>query len=79
MIDTGVLCGSLYRLELYALLFVSATLTVNTATSSKHFRLNEKSSTFWHKRLGHIFRQRMESLIKDEILQDLDFLDFDIV
>ena len=27
--------------------------------------------------MGHIYRQRMERLIKDEILPDLDFLDFD--
>ena len=47
------------------------------ASSSKRLRLNEKSSTLWHKRLGHISRQRMEKLIKDEILSDLDFLDFD--
>ena len=41
-------------------------------------RLNEKSFTLWHKRLGHISRQRIERLIKDEILPDLDFSDFDI-
>ena len=40
-------------------------------------RLNEKSSILWHKHLGHISRQRMEKLIKDEILSDLDFSDFD--
>ena len=39
--------------------------------------LNEKSSILWHKILGHISRHRMERIIKDEILPDLDFLDFD--
>ena len=77
MIGTGVLCGSLYRLELSTLPYVSATLTVNTTSSSKRLRLNEKSSTLWHKRLGHISRQRMERLIKDKILLDLDFSYFD--
>ena len=77
MIGTGVLCGGLYRLELSVLPSVSTTLTINTARSSKHLRLNEKSSTLWHKRLGHISRQRMEKLIKDKILQDLDFSYFD--
>ena len=60
LISTGVLCGSLYRLELSALPFVSATLTVNTVSSSKRLRLNEKSYTLWHKHLGHIYRQRIE-------------------
>ena len=71
LIDTEVLCGNLYRLELFALPSISVTLTVNTACSSKRLRLNEKSFILWHKRLGHFSRQRMERLIKDEILQDL--------
>ena len=45
MIGNGMLCGSLYKLELSTLPFVSATLTVNTASSSKRLKLNEKSST----------------------------------
>ena len=77
MIGTGIFCGSLYRLELFVLLYVSTTLTVNTASGSKCLRLNEKSSTLWHKRFSHISRQRIERLIKDEILLDLDFSDFD--
>ena len=31
----------------------------------------------WHKHLGHISRQRMERLIKDEIFPNLDFSNFD--
>ena len=54
-----------------------ATLTVNANSSSKRFRLNEKSSTPWHKHLDHISRQRIERLIKDEIFLDLDLSDFD--
>ena len=57
---------------------ISATLTVNTASSSKSMKLNEKSSIIWHKCLGHISKQRKDRLIKDEILQDLDFSYFDI-
>ena len=55
-IDTRVLCGSLYILELSAIPYVYAILTINTTSSSKRLRLNEKSSTHWHKRLGHISR-----------------------
>ena len=53
--------------------FVSTTLIVNIASSSKRLKLNEKSSTIWHKRLGHISRQRMKKLIKDGIISNLDF------
>ena len=75
MIGNGTLCGNLYLLELYSLLSISP--IVNTISSTNRLRLNEKSSILWHKRLGHISRQRMERLIKDEILPDLDFSDFD--
>ena len=45
--------------------------TINIVSSTKRLRLNDKSSILWHKRLGHIFRQKME------ILPDLDFSVFD--
>ena len=77
LIDIGVLCGNLYILELFDFPYVYATLFVNTVSSTKHLRFNEKSSILWHKRLGHISKQRIKRLIKDEILLDLDFLDFD--
>jgi hypothetical protein len=38
---------------------------------------NETSSKLWHCRLGHISRGGMERLIKEEILQPLDFSDLD--
>ena len=77
LISTGVLCGNLYRLEWFVLPSVSATIYVNIVSSKKHLRLNGKSYTLWYKHLGHISRHRMERLIKDEILPDLDFSDFD--
>ena len=75
LIGTGVLCGNLYKLELYSLLSFSH--TVNTFSNTKRLRLNEKSSILLYKHLGHISRQRMKRLIKDEILSDLDFSNFD--
>ena len=77
LIGIGVLYGNLYILELFALPYVSTSLTVNTASSSKHLRLNEKSYILWHKLLGHISKQRIMRLIKDEILSDLDFSNLD--
>ena len=77
LIGTIVLCRSLYILDLSVSPSVSTTLTVNTTNSSKRLRLNKKSFTRWYKRLGHISRQRIERLIKDEILSDIDFSYFD--
>ena len=70
-IGNGMLYGNFYRSELYGLphIFVS----VNTISSTKRLRLNEKSSILWHKLLGHISKQIIERLIKDEILLNLNF------
>ena len=67
LICNGILCGSLYILELFALPFVSTTLTSNTGSSTKRLRLNEKSSMLWHKRQSLISRQRMKRLIEDGV------------
>ena len=40
-------------------------------------KLTEENSTMlWHKRLGHISKQRIERLVLDEILDSLDLIDF---
>ncbi|KAL5553643.1 hypothetical protein UlMin_041044 [Ulmus minor] len=39
--------------------------------------LDEKSSMLWHRRLGYISRQRIEILVKDGLLHNLNFADFD--
>ena len=57
--------------------YVSAIPFVNTVNGTKCLRLNQKFSILWHKRLGHISRQGIERLIKDEILPNLDFSYFD--
>ena len=65
-----MLCGNLYRLELYG--FPSIYVFVNTVSNTKRLRLNEKSSTLWCKCLGHISKQRMKRLVKNEILPYFD-------
>ena len=52
----NTLWESLQIRVVYFAFFFSATLTANTASSTKCLKLNEKSSTLWHKRLGHISR-----------------------
>lgn len=39
---------------------------------------SENSVALWHKRLGYISRWRIERLVSDEILNPLDFTDFDV-
>ena len=39
---------------------------------------NENSSYLWHKTLGHISKRRIERLVSYEILDSLDFTDFEI-
>lgn len=41
----------------------------------KHPHDNDNSSILWHKRPSHISKQRMERLVKEEILNNNDFLD----
>ena len=40
--------------------------------------MNESSAYLWHKRLGHISKERIERLVKNEILPNLDFTDLGI-
>ena len=52
-------------------------LNIDKATS-KRSRIQERSFMLWHKRLGHISRERVEWLIKNDILPSLDFEDMEI-
>jgi len=77
LIGTNVLCDGLYKLKLDGL-YVETILTLHHNVGTKHILLNERSTFLWHKRLGHISREMMERLMKNEILPDLDFMDLNI-
>lgn len=51
-------------------------MNVECSVPRKRLLTNEKSSMLWHRRLGHISKERMERLTKDNILPILDFTDF---
>lgn len=51
-------------------------MNVECFVPCKRLLTNEKSSMLWHRRLGHISKERMERLTKDNILPVLDFTDF---
>ena len=40
--------------------------------------MDERSAYLWHKHLGHISKERIQKLIKNEILPDLDFTDLNV-
>lgn len=44
----------------------------------KRPRHNENSAFLWHKRLGHISKERLKILVNETILPSLDFSDFDV-
>jgi hypothetical protein len=67
--------GMLYMLSLND--FPAMNVCNVTNKRKKSASDNETSSKLWHYRLGHISRGRMEHLIKEDILQPLDFSDLD--
>ena len=69
-VGSGVLCDGLYMLNI-------SSMVVNSIAGNKRSKVDENSSMLWHRRLGHISRPRIERLVKQGILHDLDFSDFD--
>ncbi|KAJ9679813.1 hypothetical protein PVL29_021660 [Vitis rotundifolia] len=76
LIGNGVLFGNLYNLSLHHGSFCDSS-SVNSVVGCKRARMNLSSSMLWHKRLGHISRQRLERLVRDGVLSNLDFSDFE--
>ena len=76
LVGTGSLSyvDNLYMLDIVA----SYHETLQLSTQGVKRKLtNENSSSLWHKRLGHISKRRIERLVSDEILDSLDFSDFE--
>ena len=76
LIGNDVLFGNLYSLNLHHGP-LSDSSSVNYVVGCKRARMNLSSSMLWHKRLGHISRQRLERLVRDGVLSNLDFSDFE--
>ena len=58
--------------------FAETLLNLHRSIGIKRGLINENSSNLWHKRLGHISRERLERLVKDGILPNLDFTDLGV-
>jgi GAG-pre-integrase domain len=74
-----LLCDNLYKLCLdYS--FSESLLSLNVTDVKRKIKRNHESEyslKLWHCRLGYISRDRMQCLIKNEILPTLYFFDFD--
>lgn len=77
VVGTGSLCAydNLYLLDTVA----SYKETLHVESKGTKRKLNtDNSATLWHKRLGHISRNRVERLVSDGILDSLDFTNFGV-
>ncbi|KAL8140605.1 hypothetical protein V2J09_006626 [Rumex salicifolius] len=74
VIGTGTLADRLYMLEIIA----SHNKILHVNSNGTKRKLNENSASLWHKRLGHISKQRIQRLVSDGILDSLDLTDYEV-
>src|SRR5262249_32757921 len=74
LIGSSILYDDLYKLILYNL-FAETLLTLYHNVGTKRSLMNKRSACLWHKYLGHISKKRIERLVNNEILPNLDFTD----
>ena len=73
----GILYDHLYKFK-FNNQFAEALLTLHHNIGTKRSLIHENSSNLWHKRLGHISKERLERLVKDGILPNLNFTDLGV-
>ena len=73
--DGNILCDGLYKLTLNHE-YAQSLVTLHSNIGLKRVLINEKSSILWHRQLEHISRDKIERLVKNNILENLDFNDF---
>ena len=71
-ISSGILVDGLYRLKI-DVDFSASLMCIHQNIGIKHSMANKNSTYLWHKRLGHISKKRLQRLVKNEILSNLDF------
>ena len=76
-IDSCILYDDLHKLNLDNL-FAETLLTLHHNVGTKSGLVNEHSAYLWHKHLGHISKERLVRLVKNEIFSDLNFTDLNI-
>ena len=77
MIGSGTLYDGLYKLNLDNL-YAETFMTLHHNVGTKCSLVDEQYAYLWHKRLGHISKERMQRLVNNEFLSDLDFIDLNV-
>jgi len=77
LIGSGTLYDGLYKLNLDNL-YAKTLMTSHNNVGPNHSSVNECYASLWHKRLGHISKERMERLVKKEIVPNLDLTDLNV-
>ena len=72
LIGLGIHMDGLYKLKL-DVNFSASLMCVHHNIGIKRSMANENSAYLWHKRLGHISKERLQRLVKKEILPNLEF------
>ena len=75
LLGTGTLLDALYCFNLNSE-FAYSLFNVECDVGVKRSALDESSAYLWHKRLGHISKERIMRLVNSEILSHLDFTDW---
>ncbi|RDX98774.1 hypothetical protein CR513_18263, partial [Mucuna pruriens] len=74
VVGSGSLIDNLYMLDVVS----SYNEILQTGSRGTKRKLIENSAMLWHKRLGHISKQRIQRLVSDEILEPLDLSNLEV-
>ena len=74
LVGTASKIDNLYRIDSIA----SYNEIMHTNVQGTKRKLNENSATLWHKRLGHVSKERIQRLVADGILDTLDLTDLQV-
>ncbi|KAF7839831.1 Retrovirus-related Pol polyprotein from transposon TNT 1-94 [Senna tora] len=75
IVGNGTMSDGLFRVQLQDNTSYD-TMHASSSISIKRCATNENSSMLWHRRLGHISLERVKRLVKEGVLNALDFTDF---
>ncbi|KAG8365801.1 hypothetical protein BUALT_Bualt17G0009600 [Buddleja alternifolia] len=73
-IGSAIIVDGLYKLK-FDVDFSASLMCIHQNIEIKRSLANENSAYLWHKRLGHVSKERLERLVKNEILPNLNFTD----
>ncbi|KAF7839880.1 Retrovirus-related Pol polyprotein from transposon TNT 1-94 [Senna tora] len=75
IVGNGTMSDGLFRVQLQDNTSYD-TMNASSSIGIKRCATNENSSMLWHRRLGHISLERVKRLVKEGVLNALDFTDF---